>query len=164
MSVAVKVILFVFVTIVGVFAVIAAVYAIRSLFMAKAAEKYLDQATRLLREHRETEALALYLKAESRWALNSYDGGRESLLHDLEQYMAIAAGIFKILGKHAGSIRSDVHGMIAEMKAHLRERSNFGIDGRKMKADAAERWEAMCSRLSVFREKLRESCRMDVYH
>ena len=152
-----KMILLVVFAALGVFAVIAAFFAFRSLVKVRSSQRYFEQAKKTLWEGRKVEALRLYLKAEKRWELNSYDGGRSSLMKDLEQYLDISAGVFKIVGKQTGQVRSDIHGLIAEMKSHLKNRDNFGIDGRKMKPDAAERWQAMCERLNALRHELRGS-------
>jgi len=162
MGTTLKIISFIFVSIVGIFAVVAAVYAVLSLYKSKSAQRYLKQAHALLRERKETEALAMFLKAEASWELNSYDGGRESLLRDLGSYKTIAGNVFKILGRHAGPVRPDIQSIIAEMTAYLRDRSNFGIDGRKMKIDSAQRWVAMCERLETLRNKLREACQPEM--
>lgn len=152
-----KIILLIFVIGLGLFAIIAAFFAFRSLFKLRSCQRYLEQAKKSLREGRQTEALRLFLKSEKRWELNSYDGGRSSLMKDLEQFLDITAGIFKIVGKNSQQVRSDISGLVAEMKAHLQDRNNFGIDGRKMKPEVAERWLAMCGRLESLRGDLR-SC------
>lgn len=150
-----KLLLLVFVVALGIFAVVAAFFAFRSLFKLRSCLRYLEQAKKSLREGRQTESLRLFLKSEKRWELNSYDGGRGSLQKDLQQFLDISGGIFKIVGKNGQQVRSDINGIVSEMKAHLQDRANFGIDGRKMKPESAERWLAMCGRLESLRVELR---------
>jgi len=152
-----KIILLIVAVGIGIFAVVATLFAFRSLFKLRSCQRYFEQAKKTLWEGREVEALKLFLKAEKRWELNSYDGGRGSLLKDLEQYLDISNGVFRIVGKNATHVRSNIQGLVAEMKAHLKERGNFGIDGRKMKPEAAERWQAMCQRLESLRRQVRET-------
>ncbi len=159
-----KMILLVVMSAFGVFALVAMVFAFRSLFKVRSSQRYFEQAKKTLWEGRKVEALKLFMKAEKRWELNSYDGGRSSLMKDLEQYLDIAAGIFKIVGKQSNQVRSDIHGLVSEMKSHLKNRDNFGIDGRKMKPDAAVRWQAMCERLDALRGELRNSTSLVAFY
>ncbi len=152
-----KLILLIVLLVAGAAALVALAFSFRSLFQAQAYKRYLADANRALREGRQVEALKMFLKAESRWLLNSHDGGRDSLTADLDQYLVIARGVCQIVGKHAARVRSDVQGIVAEMKAHLKERNNFGIDGRRMKPDAAQRWQAMVARLTSLRARLRST-------
>jgi hypothetical protein len=103
-------------------------------------------------------AMRLLLKAEKSWSLNCYDGRPQSLLRDLDEYGQIAGSVFRILNVRSGPVYHDLNGILDEMRRHLSDRSNFAVDGRRLKPDAAARWNAMRRRLNDVRPKVRATC------
>ncbi len=100
---------------------------------------------------------ACYLKAEAAWSLNSWDGGRESWLKDLDRLGNIGSGLVRTLAREPGTAYSDFNATIREMREMLRERRNFRIDGRRMLPDVVVRWKASVQRLNSLRARLRKS-------
>lgn len=129
-----------------------------SLYSQRSTRRRLAEGMAKAREGDIPGAVRLLLKAERSWSLNSYDGSRDSLLRDLDEYVKIAGGIFSVLHINAGPVYQDINGLVGEMRRHLADRSNFGVDGRRMKPDAAVRWAVMCRRLDEIRPKLRSTC------
>ena len=153
-----KVFMLIVFSILGGLAVIAAVYAIYSLVRNRKTEKYLGLAKQYMHENRKPEAAAAFLKAESTWHLNSHNGSRDSLSRDLDHFIRISQGLFKLTGTHSGTLVTDVNSLVSEMKSVLKNRENFGIDGRKMKPEVATHWIGLGERLQSLRSRLRTEC------
>jgi len=128
-----------------------------SVFRQRRTKRILAQAAKILREGNLTEGLRIYLLAESKWAWNVHDGHRPSLVQDLEVYTSIASGIFNIIGKSSASVRTDVRGIVAEMKGFLSEHPYFCTDARKTRPELLERWSVMCRRFEEIRQKVRSA-------
>ncbi|MCH7687830.1 MAG: hypothetical protein IH899_14295 [Planctomycetes bacterium] len=90
--------------------------------------------------------------------MNSHNGSPKSFRRDIDQFSAIATAIFKVLFVKSGPVWEDVNATVAQMKALLADRSNFGIDGRTMQTDVAPRWHGLCARIELLRPKLRAVC------
>lgn len=128
-----------------------------SLYKQAATRRYLKQAKKTLSEGKLTEALTQYLKAESHWAFNCHDGRRPSLVKDISSYTSISSAIFQIVGKPSASVRSDVNGILAEMKSFLGDHPYFSTDPRKTRSELLERWGVMCHRLESIRGSVRST-------
>ncbi len=103
-------------------------------------------------------SVGLYLKAEAAWSLNSWDGGRDSWLKDLDRLGNIGSGLVRTLSREPGMAYSDFNATLREMREMLRDRNNFRIDGRRMLPDVVVRWNASVKRLNGLRVRLREVC------
>jgi hypothetical protein len=98
------------------------------------------------------------LKAESSWALNRWDGSRDSWMRDLDLLGSIGAGLVKSVGRDPGTSYADFNATIREMREVLKERRNFGVDGRRILPEVMIRWKASMDRLDDYRAQLREVC------
>ena len=105
-----------------------------------------------------TEAVSLYLRAESAWALNHFDGSRDSWLRDLDLLATIGSGLVRSVGREPGTCYADFKATIGEMRSVLKERRNFGVDGRRILPDVMIRWKASMERLDDYRAQLRQVC------
>jgi hypothetical protein len=132
--------------------------AVRSLVRARRCQNLAETAGQRLREGNITEAVSLYLKAESAWALNRWDGSRDSWQRDLDLLANIGSGLVRSIGREPGTCYADFTATIREMREVLRERRNFGVDGRKILPDVMVRWKASQERLDDYRARLREVC------
>lgn len=130
-----------------------------SLRRARRCGDYLEEAAKKYREGDVSAAVYLYLKAESNWSLNSWDGSRESWLKDLDRLGSIGSGLVRALSREPTTAIGDFNATIREMREVLRERSNFGLDGRRMLPEVTVRWRASQSRLNVLRLRLRDISR-----
>jgi hypothetical protein len=126
-----------------------------SLYRSAATRRQLAGAAKTLDEGRLTEALAAYLKAEASWNFNSHDGRQPSLSKDIETYAAITSGIFHVVGKQSTAVRTNVNGILSEMKGFLKQHPYFRVDPRRTKAELLERWEVMRRRLEAVRSDVR---------
>jgi hypothetical protein len=131
---------------------------LRSLMRSRRCQDLAERAHQRQREGNVTEAVNLYLKAESAWALNLFKGSRESWLKDLDLLSSIGSGLVKSVGREPGTCYSDFNATIREMREVLKERRNFGVDGRKILPDVMIRWKAAQERLDDYRARLREAC------
>jgi hypothetical protein len=132
--------------------------ALRSLVRARRCRNLAELAGRRQREGNATEAVNLYLKAESAWALNRFDGSRDSWMRDLDLLLTIGSGLVKSVGRDPGTMFADFNATIREMRDVLKERKNFGVDGRRILPDVMIRWKASMDRLEDYRAQLREVC------
>jgi hypothetical protein len=131
---------------------------LRSLVRARRCKNLADLAGKRQREGNVTEAVSLYLKAESAWALNRFDGSRDSWLRDLDLLSNIGSGLVRSVGREPGTCYADFNATIREMREVLKERRNFGVDGRRILPDVMIRWKASMERLGDYRAQLREVC------
>jgi hypothetical protein len=115
-----------------------------------------SQAAQAIQESRHDDALRMLLAAEQSWAFNSHDGSRSSHLADLDALSQILTLLARIPGGDSSRI-AQVESAVAEVRALFAERSNFGIDGRSMKREAAIRWVEFSDRLEALRRDLRVS-------
>ncbi len=118
-----------------------------------------EQAKKLLWENNIVGAVTMFLKAEKKWRINSHDGGRESLIADIDLYGSICRGLFKALHINSGSLYRDVFGILNEMKSLIKDRSNFAADGRSMKPEALARWKGLLGRLHSLRKPIHDTCK-----
>jgi hypothetical protein len=130
--------------------------ALRSLIRARRCRNLAELAGQRQREGSSTEALHLYLKAEAAWALNRFDGSRDSWMRDLDLLSNIGSGLVKTVGREPGTCYADFNATIREMREVLKERKNFGVDGRRILPDVMIRWKASMDRLDGYRVQLRE--------
>jgi hypothetical protein len=135
-----------------------AVRGLRSLRRSRRCQHFAELAAKKQREGDVSGSVALYLKAEASWSLNSWDGGRESWLKDLDRLGNIGSGLVKTLTREPGTAYSDFNATLREMREMLRDRGNFRIDGRRMNPDVIVRWKASVHRLNALRGRLREIC------
>jgi hypothetical protein len=135
-----------------------ATQALRSLVRARRCQSLADTAGKKQREGNATEAVGLYLRAESAWALNRWDGSRDSWMRDLDLLAAIGSGLVRSVGREPGTCYADFNATIREMREVLKERRNFGVDGRRILPDVMIRWKASMDRLDDYRAQLREVC------
>ena len=152
-----QMLLLIFAILFGLYAVFAAFKGFRSLLRARACKNYAEQAKKLLWENNTVAAVPMFLKAERKWSLNSHDGGRESLMADIDLYASICRGLFKALHITSGSVYKDVFGILNEMKAIISNRANFGVDGRNMKPDVLARWLSLQERLKALRKPIHDT-------
>ncbi len=117
-----------------------------------------ELAVQRQREGNVTEAVSLYLRAESAWALNHFDGSRDSWLRDLDLLATIGSGLVRSVGREPGTCYADFKATIGEMREVLKERRNFGVDGRRILPDVMIRWKASMERLDDYRAQLRQVC------
>jgi hypothetical protein len=132
--------------------------ALRSLTRSRRCQHFAELAAKKQREGDVSGSVSLFLKAESSWSLNSWDGGRESWLKDLERLGKIGSGLVRTLNREPGTTYSDFNATIREMREMLVDRNNFRIDGRRMLPDVTVRWKASVSRLNKLRGQLRKVC------
>jgi len=132
--------------------------ALRSLIRARRCQNLAELAGKKQREGSITDAVSLYLKAESAWALNRWDGSRDSWLRDLDLLATIGSGLVRSVGREPGTCYADFNATIREMRDVLKERRNFGVDGRRILPDVMVRWKASMERLDDYRARLREVC------
>lgn len=131
---------------------------LRSLVRARRCRNMAEMAAKKLREGNVIDAVGLYLKAESAWALNRWDGSRDSWMRDLDLLGSIGAGLVKAVGREPGTSFADFNATIREMREVLKERRNFGVDGRRILPEVMIRWKASMDRLDDYRAQLREVC------
>jgi len=132
--------------------------ALRSLTRARRCQRFAELAAKKQREGDLPGSMTLFLKAESAWSLNTWDGGRESWLKDLDRLGNIGSGLVRTLAREPGMTYSDFNATIREMREMLRDRGNFRIDGRRMLPDVVVRWKASVQRLNGLRVRLRQVC------
>jgi hypothetical protein len=132
--------------------------AMRSLVRARRCHNLAELAVKRQKEGNVTEAVSLYLKAESAWSLNRFDGSRDSWLKDLDLLSTIGSGLVKSVGREPGTCFADFKATIGEMREVLKERRNFGVDGRRILPDVMIRWKASMGRLNDYRAQLRDVC------
>lgn len=154
----VKIVLLIVAVLFGLYVLFLLGRAVYSLYNQRKSRRCLELGNVKAREGDVPTALSLFLKAESAWELNRYDGGPESMLHDLKQYSAIADAIARYSGRDAETVHSDIKATVREMGDLLRDPTSFGVDGRRLQPDAALRWTASCERLNLMRPKLRSIC------
>jgi hypothetical protein len=133
---------------------------LRSLVRARRCRGLAEMAAKRQREGDATEAVNLYLKAESAWALNRWDGSRDSWMRDLDLLATIGTGLVRSVGREPGTCYADFNATIREMREVLKERRNFGVDGRRILPDVMIRWRASMDRLDDYRAQLREVCNL----
>jgi hypothetical protein len=133
--------------------------ALRSLMRARRCQNLAEMAAKRLREGNATEAVNLYSKAESAWALNRWDGSRDSWMRDLDLLATIGSGLVRSVGREPGTCYADFNATVREMREVLKERRNFGVDGRRILPDVMIRWKASMDRLDDYRAQLREVCK-----
>jgi hypothetical protein len=133
---------------------------LRSLVRARRCRSLAEMAAKRQREGDATEAVNLYLKAESAWALNRWDGSRDSWMRDLDLLATIGTGLVRSVGREPGTCYADFNATIREMREVLKERRNFGVDGRRILPDVMIRWRASMDRLDDYRTQLREVCNL----
>jgi hypothetical protein len=131
---------------------------LRSLVRARRCRHFAELASQRQREGNMTEAVSLYLKAESAWALNRFDGSRDSWMRDLDLLTGIGSGLVRSVGREPGTCFADFKATINEMREVLKERRNFGVDGRRILPDVMIRWKASMDRLDDYRAQLRQVC------
>jgi hypothetical protein len=129
-----------------------------SLRRSRRCQHFAELAAKKQREGDVPGSVVLYLKAEATWSLNSWDGGRESWLKDLERLGSIGSGLVRTLAREPGTAYSDFNATIRDMRDLLRDRNNFRIDGRRMNPDVIVRWKASVHRLNNLRGRLRQIC------
>jgi len=132
--------------------------ALRSLTRARRCQDFTELAAKKQREGDAPGSVSLFLKAESAWSLNTWDGGRESWLKDLDRLGSIGSGLVRTLSRDPGTTYSDFNATLREMREMLRDRNNFRIDGRRMVPDVVIRWKASVQRLNGLRARLRKVC------
>jgi hypothetical protein len=132
--------------------------ALRSLLRARRCQHFAELAAKKQREGDVPGSVGLFLKAESAWSLNTWDGSRESWLKDLDRLGHIGSGLVRTLSREPGTTYADFNATIREMREVLRERDNFGLDGRRMLPDVVIRWKASVQRLNNLRTRLRQVC------
>jgi hypothetical protein len=135
-----------------------AVRGMRSLRRSGRCQHYAELAAKKQREGDVSGSVVLYLKAEAAWSLNSWDGGRESWLKDLDRLGNIGSGLARTLTREPAMAFSDFNATLREMREMLRDRGNFRIDGRRMNPDVVVRWKASVHRLNALRRRLRDIC------
>jgi hypothetical protein len=131
---------------------------VRSLMRARRCQNLTEMAAKRQKEGNATEAVNLYMRAESAWALNRFSGSRDSWMRDLDLLAAIGTGLVRSVGREPGTCFADFNATIREMREVLRERRNFGVDGRKILPDVMVRWKAAQERLDDHRARLRDAC------
>jgi hypothetical protein len=135
-----------------------AAQALRSLIRARRCQNLTQMAAQRQREGNPHEAVSLYLKAESAWGLNRWDGSRDSWMRDLDLLATIGSGLVRSVGREPGTWYADFNATIRQMRDVLKERRNFGVDGRRILPDVMIRWKASMDRLADYRAQLREVC------
>jgi|HubBroStandDraft_5_1064220.scaffolds.fasta_scaffold43863_2 hypothetical protein len=135
-----------------------AVRGMRSLARARRCQNLAELAGQRQREGNVPEAVSLYLRAETAWALNHFDGSRDSWLRDLDLLATIGSGLVRSVGREPGTCYADFKATIGEMREVLKERRNFGVDGRRILPDVMIRWKASMERLDDYRAQLRQVC------
>jgi hypothetical protein len=133
---------------------------LRSLVRARRCRNLAEMAAKRQREGNVTEAVGLYLRADAAWALNRWDGSRDSWLRDLDLLAAIGSGLVRSVGREPGTCFVDFNATIREMREVLKERKNFGVDGRRILPEVMIRWKASTDRLDDYRAQLREVCQL----
>jgi hypothetical protein len=131
---------------------------LQSLMRARRCRNLAEMAGKRQREGNVTDAVNLYLKAEHAWALNRWNGSRDSWLRDLDLLATIGSGLVRSLGREPGTSYADFNATIREMREVLKERRNFGVDGRRILPEVMIRWKASMDRLDENRARLRETC------
>jgi hypothetical protein len=135
-----------------------AVRGMRSLARARRCQNLAELAGQRQREGNVPEAVSLYLRAETAWALNHFDGSRDSWLRDIDLLATIGSGLVRSVGREPGTCYADFKATIGEMREVLKERRNFGVDGRRILPDVMIRWKASMERLDDYRAQLRQVC------
>ncbi len=141
-----------------VFLLYLAARAVWSLQRTRRCQDLVESAAKKQREGDIPAAVTLYLKAEAAWSLNAWDGSPDSWRKDLDRLASIGAGLVRSLAREPGTAYSDFKATLGEMRAVLSERSNFGLDGRRMLPSVLVRWNASLDRLNMLRARLREVC------
>ena len=95
---------------------------LNSLRRSRRCQEFAERAARKQREGDASGSVVLYLKAEASWSLNSWDGGRESWLKDLDRLGNIGTGLVKTLTREPGMAYSDFNATLREMREMLRNR------------------------------------------
>ena len=113
-------------------------------------------AVQAAEQGRSGEALCLLLEAERSWAFNAHDGSRSSSLTDLEDFSRILEQLDRLGADSADDAPlAQVQRLVVSLRGLLSDRSNFGIDGRMMKREAAVRWGELSGEFDVLRQTLR---------
>jgi hypothetical protein len=133
---------------------------VRSLRRSKRCQHFHEIAAKKFREGDIPAAVPLFLKADAAWSLNTWDGSRDSWLKDLDRLASIGSGLVKTQAREPGTAYSDFNATIREMREMLRNRENFGLDGRRLLPDVRVRWDASVERLNAARVRLREVCNL----
>jgi hypothetical protein len=128
-----------------------------SLWRTRRCRQFAELAAKKEREGDLAGAIALYIKAESSWTLNAWDGGRESWSRDLDLLSSTCSGLVRALAREPGTAYRDLDATIREMREILRDRRNFGVDGRKMLPEVMVRWKVSIDRLNGLRSRLRDA-------
>src|ERR1700677_2284899 len=89
---------------------------LRSLMRARRCRSLAEMAGKKQREGYVTDAVNLYLKAEYAWALNRWDGSRDSWLLDLDLLATIGSGLVRSIGREPGTSYADFTATIREMR------------------------------------------------
>jgi len=134
-----------------------AVRGMRSLARARRCQNLAELAGQRQREGNVPEAVSLYLRAETAWALNHFDGSRDSWLRDLDLLATIGSGLVRSVGREPGTCYADFKATIGEMREVLKERRNFGVEHRQRKTRFHSRRESFEVRLREGRRQGRES-------
>jgi hypothetical protein len=79
-------------------------------------------------------------------------------MRDLDLLATIGTGLVRSVGREPGTCYADFNATIREMREVLKERRNFGVDGRRILPDVMIRWRASMDRLDDYRAQLREVC------
>ncbi|MBI5383630.1 MAG: hypothetical protein HZA90_02975 [Verrucomicrobia bacterium] len=107
---------------------------------------------------RSEEALGLLLAAEQAWAFNAHDGSRSSNLSDLKDFSGILDEFARLGVKTADDAPwAHIRRSVADLRNLLSDRSNFGIDGRMMKREAAVQWSQLSGEFAALRQALRRA-------
>jgi hypothetical protein len=130
----------------------------RSLARARRCQQLWEVAAKKHREGDIPGSVPLYQKADAAWSLNTFDGSRESWLKDLDLLTSITSGLVRTQARDPGTVYADFTATVREMREVLRERRNFGVDGRKMLPEVVIRWKASAARLAALRRRIREAC------
>lgn len=104
-------------------------------------------------------ALARLREAEAAWAFNDDQGGRKSMLRDIELLAGILAEILKLLPEsEASRLAPRVDATLGGLAALFGDRANFRIDGRMMKGHAPARWAELDDELRGLRRDVEAAC------
>ena len=117
-----------------------------------------SEAAQAIEQGRHDDALQILLIAERRWAFNSHDGSRSSLIADLDNFTRILSQLSRLPARSGDtSCIARIEALVVELRSLLSDRDCFGIDGRSMKREAAVRWSELSGRFQTLREELRNS-------
>ena len=123
-----------------------------SIYQRQLCRRFYRNATTLIEQGKHGEALELLVKAESVWAI----GEKDSILQDLELLAGITNEASRISSTQKKvTTASDLIAVITELKELFGNRSNFRIDGRSMKSEAAQKWVLLTERLAATRKDFR---------